>query len=114
MSGAISENVECPSCKEKVPKTLYCLSCGYPIYKMDEAETPTTEVKTETVDSQPVEEPTKPVEMEVVKPEEISVEIKAEEPKLVQPEQMIDAPPSKPSLEDVLKVLDKALQAVGL
>ncbi len=24
----------CPNCKEEVPKTLYCLNCGYPLYKI--------------------------------------------------------------------------------
>jgi hypothetical protein len=25
----------CPNCKEEVPKTLYCLNCGYPLYKIE-------------------------------------------------------------------------------
>jgi len=29
-----TEVVLCPNCKEEVPKTLYCLNCGYPLYKM--------------------------------------------------------------------------------
>ena len=34
-----TEVVLCPNCKEEVPKTLYCLNCGYPLYKMQsEAE----------------------------------------------------------------------------
>jgi hypothetical protein len=24
----------CPNCREEVPKTLYCLNCGYPLYKV--------------------------------------------------------------------------------
>ena len=36
------EGIMCPNCKEEVPKTLYCLNCGYPLYKIsvdaDEAE----------------------------------------------------------------------------
>jgi hypothetical protein len=97
MSGAISENVECPNCKEKVPKTLYCLSCGYPIYKMDEAETPSTEIKADTLDSHQAEEPIKSVETDDVKPEEISVETKVDELGSVQPEQMIDTAPEEVS-----------------
>ena len=27
--------VRCPSCHEMVPKTLYCLNCGYPLYKVE-------------------------------------------------------------------------------
>ena len=32
------EVVLCTNCKEEVPKTLYCLNCGYPLYKMDMLE----------------------------------------------------------------------------
>ena len=32
-SGASGEVVRCPNCNEDVPKTLYCLNCGYPLYK---------------------------------------------------------------------------------
>ena len=32
------EVVLCTNCKEDVPKTLYCLNCGYPLYKMDMLE----------------------------------------------------------------------------
>jgi hypothetical protein len=28
------EGIMCPNCKEEVPKTLYCLNCGYPLYKI--------------------------------------------------------------------------------
>ncbi len=30
-----SEVVHCPNCAEDVPKTLYCLNCGYPLYKIE-------------------------------------------------------------------------------
>jgi hypothetical protein len=30
-----SEVLLCPNCKEEVPKTLYCLNCGYPLYKIE-------------------------------------------------------------------------------
>ncbi len=32
-SDSPGEVVHCPNCKEDVPKTLYCLNCGYPLYK---------------------------------------------------------------------------------
>jgi hypothetical protein len=35
-SNTETELVHCPNCKEDVPKTLYCLNCGYPLYKNDE------------------------------------------------------------------------------
>jgi len=28
-----TEVILCPNCREEVPKTLYCLNCGYPLYK---------------------------------------------------------------------------------
>jgi len=31
-----SEIIHCPNCKEDVPKTLYCLNCGYPLYKLEQ------------------------------------------------------------------------------
>ena len=34
-TGLQTEVVLCPNCREEVPKTLYCLNCGYPLYKMD-------------------------------------------------------------------------------
>jgi len=49
-----AEAVLCPNCKEEVPKTLYCLNCGYPLYKMvlEKEE----EVSAEEPISEPVEE----------------------------------------------------------
>lgn len=32
------EVVNCPNCKEGVPKTLYCLNCGYPLYKTEQGK----------------------------------------------------------------------------
>ena len=32
------EVVRCPSCNEEVPKTLYCLNCGHPLYKEEDKE----------------------------------------------------------------------------
>jgi len=31
-----SDIIHCPNCKEDVPKTLYCLNCGYPLYKLEQ------------------------------------------------------------------------------
>ena len=30
------EVIHCPNCNEDVPKTLYCLNCGYPLYKLEQ------------------------------------------------------------------------------
>jgi len=40
------EVVHCPNCREEVPKTLYCLNCGHPLYKETSTieETPKQEV----------------------------------------------------------------------
>ena len=46
-----SEVIHCPNCKEDVPRTLYCLNCGYPLYKLEQekkAEDQTEESVTET------------------------------------------------------------------
>ena len=37
-SGASGEVVHCPNCKEDVPKTLYCLNCGFPLYKEEQGK----------------------------------------------------------------------------
>ena len=34
-TGLQAEVLLCPNCKEEVPKTLYCLNCGYPLYKIE-------------------------------------------------------------------------------
>lgn len=50
-SGASGEVVHCPNCKEDVPKTLYCLNCGFPLYKEEQPkeEKPAPEMKEEPV-----------------------------------------------------------------
>ncbi len=57
------EVILCPNCEEEVPKTLYCLNCGYPLYKVegeeeqieiDEAETVTVEETPEQIEPEPI------------------------------------------------------------
>jgi len=57
------EVILCPNCEEEVPKTLYCLNCGYPLYKvegeeeqieMDEDETVTVEETPEQIEPEPI------------------------------------------------------------
>ena len=45
-NGTSGEVVHCPNCNEDVPKTLYCLNCGFPLYKEEQGveEKPETEV----------------------------------------------------------------------
>jgi hypothetical protein len=55
-----SDVVHCPSCDEDVPETLYCLNCGYPLYKIEKEtmEEPTEEIIVEETieESQDVDE----------------------------------------------------------
>jgi hypothetical protein len=67
-----SEVVHCPNCDEDVPKTLYCLNCGYPLYKIEQEE---------KAEVQPEEEPEA---LEVVAPEETEVDMSVE---IEQPEE---------------------------
>lgn len=74
-----TEVVLCPNCKEEVPKTLYCLNCGYPLYKMNldrSAPKEPKEVKVEAeIEPFSVEPLTKLIEEEAVvtEPEELPV-----------------------------------------
>ncbi len=67
-----SEVVHCPNCNEDVPKTLYCLNCGYPLYKIEQEEK--AEVQPEI----------EPEALEVVTPEETEVDMSVE---IEQPEE---------------------------
>ena len=73
MSSQSSEVIHCPNCKEDVPKTLYCLNCGYPLYKLEQQ-------KTETAEETPVAEP------EPVEEVDMSIEIEQPEPVVTMPE----------------------------
>ena len=59
-SGASGEVVHCPNCKEDVPKTLYCLNCGFPLYKEEQLKQEKAE-HTETI-----QKPTVPDEDAVI------------------------------------------------
>ena len=65
-TGLQAEVLLCPNCKEEVPKTLYCLNCGYPLYKI-EVDQPEVEEDVEVV----VDEAPEPVEEPVVEAETI-------------------------------------------
>ncbi len=94
-----SEVIHCPNCKEDVPRTLYCLNCGYPLYKLEQekkseeqTEEPVTEIEPEpevavdmSVEYEPPQETFMAEESEpVIEPEaepisEPEVEIRVEE-----------------------------------
>lgn len=61
-----SEVIHCPNCNEDVPKTLYCLNCGYPLYKLEgEKKTEETPVAEAVPEPEPVVEPETEVDMSV-------------------------------------------------
>ncbi len=69
---ARSDVVHCPSCDEDVPETLYCLNCGYPLYKIEEKpeeETIEEPVQIDEPEEETIEEP-----VQIDEPEEIVAE----------------------------------------
>jgi hypothetical protein len=123
-----SEVVKCPNCKEDVPKTLYCLNCGYPLYKQEKLveEEPSKDeakvLKGEDATPEPLVEEVKepePVEPEVpdveekapepmveevkaIEPEEPDdVVMQAEEDKITEPEPTVSEPPTAEKVEKV-------------
>jgi hypothetical protein len=78
-----SEVIHCPNCNEDVPKTLYCLNCGYPLYKLEgekkAEETPIVEAVSEP---EPIVEPEAEIDMSVEyePPTETFIEEPVEEP----------------------------------
>jgi len=81
-SGASGEVVHCPNCKEDVPKTLYCLNCGFPLYK---EEQPKDEAKTEQKERTEPVNPVKPTEEDAVimvddEEDEVKTDLKEETP----------------------------------
>jgi len=86
-SDSPGEVVHCPNCKEDVPKTLYCLNCGYPLYKDGQKVEPDKPVAESAT-------PTPPDQGDVelaVEPEEEAKPVKA-----VEPSEPILAPDEKP------------------
>ena len=99
--------VRCPSCHEMVPKTLYCLNCGYPLYKVEFEEEEATEEENVEVEEEaereeaPLEEAEEKVEEEGIEEETAEVIEAAEE------EAEIFTPP--PPLEEVMREVAKNL-----
>jgi hypothetical protein len=80
MTGQSHEIIHCPNCKEDVPKTLYCLNCGYPLYKLEKQKTEEEQEKAKEQKIVPQEEVDMSVEIEPPDPisliEEIPPEVK--------------------------------------
>ncbi|MCK4438908.1 zinc ribbon domain-containing protein, partial [Candidatus Bathyarchaeota archaeon] len=79
-----SEDVHCPNCNEDVPKTLYCLNCGYPLYKIEQEEKAKVQPEAE------------PEALEVVAPEEPEVDMSIE---IEQPEETFVLEEPEPEIE---------------
>jgi len=58
-----SEVIHCPNCQEDVPKTLYCLNCGYPLYKLQPPTQPKEEAPKEEEEVEMTVEIAPPVEV---------------------------------------------------
>ena len=97
--------VRCPSCHEMVPKTLYCLNCGYPLYKVEfeeEAEEENVEMEEEEMEREETS-----VEEEKVEEGEGGVEEEAVEAIEAAEEAETFKPP--PPLEEVMRGAAKNL-----
>lgn len=82
-----TEVMLCPNCREEVPKTLYCLNCGYPLYKvaMQSAEEDVEDVSIEVApeaDAEPFIEMEAQPETAVV--EELQETVEEESPALIE------------------------------
>jgi len=70
------EMVECPNCKEEVPKSIYCLKCGFPLYNLkEETRDVTIEVSPDPFDLQSSDDKMLNSEHTIVSEEEITPEI---------------------------------------
>jgi hypothetical protein len=97
------EVVLCPNCKEEVPKTLYCLNCGYPLYKMDVLEKAKEEEPAEEPEEVVIEVAPEPFSLEPLKELAEITPIEAE------PEVVEDAPVEMTEIQAEVIPTDLAL-----
>ncbi len=129
-SDSPGEVVHCPNCKEDVPKTPYCLNCGYPLYKdgqkgevektaaepavppksdqedIEMAVEPEEEAKAPEIVEAPekvASTPTDPQPSIVVAAESLEVE---QQPKAIDPEVIKEEPPAPEA--PIIKVVEEA------
>jgi len=117
-TGLQAEALLCPNCKEEVPKTLYCLNCGYPLYKIEVESAPAEEDAPEPmaiVEAEAVEEEVAPephIEPEMVQEENIEITPEPPAPIVVEEEvvetvlESIDVVEAEPVEEDVVVLID--------
>lgn len=119
-TGLQAEALLCPNCKEEVPKTLYCLNCGYPLYKIEVESAPAVEedapepvaVEAEVVEEEVVE--VAPELQVIIEPEVVQeeiVEIMPEPPAPIMEEEVVEITPepiveAEPVEEDVFVHVD--------
>lgn len=106
--GSTGDLVRCPSCHEMVPKTLYCLNCGYPLYKVEfeEEEAPGEENEEMEEEAEKEEAPLEEAEEKVEGEEEVEEEA-AEVIEATEEGAEIFTPP--PPLEEVMREVAKNL-----
>lgn len=110
MSGKPTEVINCPNCKEDVPKTLYCLNCGYPLYKLEQKKAePEAGAVVETKPDEEVD-----MSVEINQPETIEHIIDPEEPDI---ETMIEMEHEEPEpveeeLEEEYEVIEEDVEPV--
>jgi len=117
-TGLQAEALLCPNCKEEVPKTLYCLNCGYPLYKIEVESAPAEEDAPEPmaiVEAEAVEEEVAPephIEPERVQEEIVEITPELLAPIVVEEEvvetvlESIDVVEAEPVEEDVVVLID--------
>jgi hypothetical protein len=128
-TGLQAEALLCPNCKEEVPKTLYCLNCGYPLYKIEVESEPTVEedapepvavVEAEAVEEEVVEvapEPQVILEPEVVQEENVEIESEPMAPietVVIQEEIGEIAPETMAPIEDEEEVVEIVLEPIAV
>jgi hypothetical protein len=114
------ELIYCPNCKENIPKTLYCLNCGYPLYKIEQekkdrvfledndelAVEETTEINNTielepTIETEVNEEVEEIVEPPKPEPEEHEVELEEDTIKIEEPEP--EAPEEPEEVKEIVE-----------
>ncbi len=65
-----SEVIHCPNCKEDVPRTLYCLNCGYPLYKLEQEKKSEEQTEEPVTETEPEPEVTVDMSVEYEPPQE--------------------------------------------
>ena len=97
-TGLQAEVLLCPNCKEEVPKTLYCLNCGYPLYKI-ELDQPEEDVEVVVDEAPEPVEDASVVEAETIEDVVIMVEELTE-----QSVEVVEAEPEVEAVEAVIPV----------